>query len=213
MATKESIQKRFAELEAAANAMRPSRHGVNFVDHQDWQRWSTSAQNLIEIVFGKESVHFQNFKKQYDDFQGYRENLQYTLGVFEAAKADFESGFCNSLEKQISGEVFGSFIFAAKSALEEGNKDVAAVLVCAALEDALKKFAATNGLNVDGKDMTAVINALKSKSLVAGAQKGILDSMPKIRNAAMHAEWSKISPIEVGGIIGYTQQFLIENFS
>jgi hypothetical protein len=34
-------------------------------------------------------------------------------------------------------------------------------LACAALEDALKRYATNNGLNVDGKDMTEVIGALK----------------------------------------------------
>jgi hypothetical protein len=68
---------------------------------------------------------------------------------------------------------------------------VAAVLPSAALEDALKRYASLRGLNVDGKVMQEVINALKAKGLVGGSQKSLLDSMPKVRDAAMHADWQK----------------------
>jgi len=39
--------------------------------------------------------------------------------------------------------------------------------------------------------MSDVVGALKAKGLVGGAQKTLLDTMPKIRNFAMHADWSK----------------------
>jgi hypothetical protein len=90
---------------------------------------------------------------------------------------------------------------------------VAAVLACAALEDALKRFATANGLNVDDKGMSDVVNALKSKSLVAGAQKTMLDGMPRIRNYAMHGDWSKLSEPDVSGVIGFVEQFLLTKFS
>ena len=60
--------------------------------------------------------------------------------------------------------------------------------------------------------MQDVVNALKSKGLVSGAQKTLLDSMPKIRDYAMHAEWNKIGPQEAGSVIGFVEQFLLTNF-
>jgi len=53
------------------------------------------------------------------------------------------------------------FVLLAKSALENNQKDVAAVLASAALEDALKRYASLHGLDVAGKEMQDVINALK----------------------------------------------------
>jgi hypothetical protein len=61
--------------------------------------------------------------------------------------------------------------------LEEGNKDVAAVLACAALEDALKRYATLNDLDVQDQSMQQVVGALKSKGLVSGAQKILLDTV------------------------------------
>jgi hypothetical protein len=87
----------------------------------------------------------------------------------------------------LSGEILGDFVGLAQRSLQEGYKDVAAVLACAALEDALKRYASLNGLEVGDKDMQEVVNALKSKGLVGGAQKTLLDAMPKLRDYAMHA--------------------------
>lgn len=212
MATKETIQKRFEEL---ANQPVGSRiiQNSNFVEEQSWGSWSSSALNLVEMTFGTKSSHYERLKQITHDKQSvYFVNYREALGVFLGAKADYEKGCYISLDKMVSGEVFGDFIAAAKRSRDEGNKDVAAVLACAALEDALKRFASVNGLNVDGKEMSEVISALKSKGLVGGAQKSILETMPKIRNSAMHADWSKISLIEVGGVIGFTEQFLLQNF-
>lgn len=206
--------KQFAELDADSRKLRRTNSEMGpLIEGEDFQRWATSAQNIIKIAFGNNSPHYENFSKAYEAFTGYAYEFENAKGVFSAAKNDFEGGFATTLEALVSGEIFGDFIGAAKNALADGNKDVAAVLACAALEDALKRYATENALNVDGKDMSEVIGALKSKGLVGGSQKSILETMPKTRNAAMHADWAKISTTEVGGVIGFTEQFLLQNFS
>ena len=97
----------------------------------------------------------------------------------------------------------------AKAALGEGHHTVAAVLACAALEDALKRYAIRNGLQIDGKTMEDVVNALKGAGLVSGAQKALLGAMPKVRNYAMHADWDKITPQDAGSVIGFVESFLL----
>ena len=99
------------------------------------------------------------------------------------------------------------------AALAEGAKDVAAVLACAALEDALKRLALLNNLEVSDKTMQDVVNALKAKGLVGGAQKSLLDTMPKIRDYTMHANWDKITPQDVGSVMGFVEQLLLVKFS
>ena len=61
--------------------------------------------------------------------------------------------------------------------------------------------------------MQEVVSALKSQGLVSGAQKTLLDTMPKIRDYAVHANWSKIQPEDVSSVIGFVEQFLITKFS
>ncbi|WP_218151147.1 DUF4145 domain-containing protein [Nitrosospira briensis] len=134
-------------------------------------------------------------------------------GIFRAAMADYKGGYTFSYQAAIAGEVYGDFIVLAKNALGEGSKDVAAVLACAALEDALKRLAQSNGLEVSEKVMQEVVSALKSKGVVGGAQKALLDAMPKIRDYAMHANWEKITPQDVGSVIGFVEQLLLNKFS
>ena len=216
MATKETIQKRFEELAVSPVGIRLTDNGWYLADERQWGAWSSSALNLLRLVFGSDSSHFVQFENLIQsstpDGSVMQEQYHRALGSFSGAKTDYEKGCYESLERKVSGEVFGDFIAAAKNALAEDNKDVAAVLACAALEDALKRFANSNGLNVDGKDMSEVIGALKSKSLVGGSLKSILETMPRTRNAAMHADWAKITTTEVGGVIGFTEQFLLQNF-
>jgi hypothetical protein len=175
----------------------------------DWSRWTTSVMNLLEGLFGIDSVYFKRFSDTARDYHAIKE----AKGIFTAAKRDFEEGYAFSLRNVTTGEIFGDFINLAKECLGENYKDVAAVLACAALEDALKRFARENGFDVDKKVMQEVINALKSKGLIKGAQKSLLEAMPKIRDYAMHADWHKIKSEDVSGVIGFTERFIIEHFS
>lgn len=61
--------------------------------------------------------------------------------------------------------------------------------------------------------MQDIVNALKAKGLVSGGQKSLLDTMPKLRNYALHAEWAKLSEPDVSSVIGFVEQFLLSNFS
>lgn len=116
-------------------------------------------------------------------------------------------------ERRVESSVLGDFVLLSKAALENGNKDVASVLAAAALEDCLKRFAVRHGISVDGPSMQDIVGALKSKGLVSGAHKTMLDTMPKLRDYAMHANWSKVDGPSVNAMIGFVEQFLADNFS
>ncbi len=210
------FQKRFNELKAQFEAMpfhpNSTRSGTH-VPSGFWEQWATSAQNLIRAVFGENSPHYTNFINAFKKCAGYDDDVNVLKGIFLSAKDDFEGGYVFDVDLRVSGEVFGDFVAIAKQALSEGHKDVAAVLACAALEDTLKRFATANDLDVGEKSMQEVVGALKSKGLVSGAQKSLLDTMPRIRNYAMHADWEKISAPDVSSVIGFVEQFLLSHFS
>ncbi len=48
----------------------------------------------------------------------------------------------------------------------DGHKDIAAVLACAASENALKRYADLNGLDVNDKVMQEVVSAIKAEVLL-----------------------------------------------
>ena len=211
----ELIKKGFTDLEQQYNGIgwnRP-KEASSYADPADWQRWATSALNLIKRVLGEDSIHYQNFKLIYTNMKGWEEELEQLNGIFLAARDDYEGGYLFNTQSVILGEIFSDFILLSEQVLREGNKDVAAVLACAALEDALKRFAISHGMDVENKDMSDVVNALKAKGLVKGAQKTLLDTMPKIRNYAMHADWHKVAREDVGSVIGFVKEFINRHFS
>ncbi len=203
------IAKRFTELERQMARVQPSGNSSS----GEWYEWATSVLNLLQRAFGAGSAHLQNFQRIYDSFTGWESDVEAAKGVFRAAKADYDGGYIFNLETAISGEIFGDFVGLAKRSLAEGHKDVAAVLACAALEDVLKRFAIRHSCDTANRSMQDVVGALKAKGLVGGAQKTLLDTMPKIRDYAMHAEWTKIGPADVNSVIGFVEQFLISHFS
>lgn len=217
MKLEERIAARFVELEDEGRQVPISRPGPGEgspqVETEAFQRWASSALHLVASVYGEASPHYKNLDAAYSRASMYTTvRLREMRGLFGGAKSDFDGGYLFNVERVVSGELFADFVVSAKTALSEGQKDVAAVLACAALEDALKRLATANRIAVDQKGMTDVINALKAAGLVSGPQKSLLDTMPKLRDAAMHADWNRITPQDVGSVIGYVEQFLLTHF-
>ncbi|OGY68536.1 MAG: hypothetical protein A3B94_00155 [Candidatus Jacksonbacteria bacterium RIFCSPHIGHO2_02_FULL_43_10] len=123
------------------------------------------------------------------------------------------AGLITNIVIQASGAIIGDFLAIAKNELKNGNKDVAAVLSSAALEDSLKRKAEEFSIKTEGKDLSQIINALKSQGIFSGAETPIVSSYVKLRNSAMHADWAKIQGADVGSLIGFLEPFLIKNFS
>jgi Domain of unknown function (DUF4145) len=213
---REVFLRRFGELHLAFGRL-PYAQGNSvstaYVPEGQWRKWATSVESLIVAAVGRSSIHSRNFGDLYTKCTGYDHEVKALFGVFESAKEDFEGGYVFNVDLRVSGEVFGDFVVLARRALSEGHKDVAAVLSCAALEDALKRFAISQDIDVDARTMAEVVNALKSEGLVSGAQKSLLDAMPRIRNLALHADWGKITEPDVSSVIGFVEQFLLTKFN
>lgn len=167
---------------------------------------------LLESLYGANSQKYSSYNKELSDQQSPGEKLAITLGVLKSIKAEIEAGLVASLELEVQGGVFGDFVTLARESLDE-SKDVAAVLVSAALEDTLKRFALQNGLDVADTDMAQVINALKSHGLLKGPQAAVVQSYVKLRNKAFHAEWDNIEKETVNSAISFTETFLLKHFS
>ena len=204
---------RFFDLQSELDEMHLETISGLYVQSDIWQKWATSVESLISAACGTHSPYYSHFVEVHQKCNGYIDHVQALAGIFQSAKEAFDRGYLFDVERDVSAEIFGDFVVLAKQALAEDNKDVAAVLAAAALEDALKRYAASNGLDVDDASMSKTIGALKSKGLVSGAQKSLLTAMLRMRNHAMHAEWEKIEKPDVSGLIGFVEQFLLTHFS
>jgi Domain of unknown function (DUF4145) len=214
-ALQSKLKERFESLAKQAATIPIQGRDSQHAEAQAFYSWAASALHLLHGVFGAESPHYTRFNAELKNITNNyvpERQCRACVGAFLGAKSDFDGGFLFSLETEVAGELFGDFVATAKAALAEGHHAVAAVLACAALEDALKRYAMSNGLATEAKTMDEVVNALKSKGLVSGAEKALLSAMPKIRNYAMHAEWNKLTAQDAGSVIGYVEQFLLAHF-
>ena len=160
---------------------------------------------------GSENDHYINFNNNFK-YSPSVYNVKPAIGIMKAAFDDYSHGLVMDIREEIAGEIFQDFLGLARRALEEGNKDVAAVLASAALEDTLKRYAEKQGITIDDEDLADIVNKLKSQGLVGGTLKNSLSAMIKLRNCAMHADWNKISEPDVSSEIAFVEQFLITYF-
>ena len=214
---KEEIKQRYADL-AQGMPVGISQRDIDQVRPPEriiWKQWAASALNLIGISFGKDSTLFSEMGKAIasEEMGGIPWACGAAIGVFTAARDDYNLGFATALDQRISGEIFGDLLNSANAALQEGYKDSAAVLAAAAFEDSLKKIGILRGLEVGGRELQDLVNLLKAQQILTGASGKIAGNFVKTRNAAMHAEWNKITPEEVGGLIGFVQQMIVQHLS
>lgn len=175
---------------------------------------------LASSLYGEHSPQVEAIKDsneriaKYEWSQGLRDTatIWEMRGILRTIRAEVETGLLDSIRNSVKGEILSDFLLLAQQSLSH-SKDVAAVLACAALEDALKRFAEANGLQCDDKEMSEVVNGLKAKGLVQGAQGKVLQSFVGVRNKALHAEWDRIDGAEVHAVIGFLQTFLADRFS
>ena len=175
--------------------------------------------SLLQKIYGNSNDHIINFQSQLSDFNfndssiKYKDILEICIAKLEFIKIEINLGLVSSIENEVTGEVVADFLSLARKSLVEDVLVVSAVLSCASLEDILKRYAKSNGLNVDEKTMSEVINALKSKGLVSSAQDSILKGYAKIRNKVFHAEWANIEKADISSIIGFSEEFVLKHFS
>lgn len=177
--------------------------------------------NILTNLFGAKSPQVKSLvdqrkmivAKKYSNEYELRETCHLVSGVLRSTKDDIKAGLITNIVIQASGAVIGDFLAIAKNELKGGNKDVAAVLASAALEDALKRKADELGVKTENKDLSVIINALKAQGFFSGAETPIVSSYVKLRNSAMYADWTKIQGTDVGSLIGFLEPFLVKNFS
>jgi len=209
----EDILKRIDELIGLGNEALSTEKDEgfgSFVNNGKFRGFRSASLSFLENIFGPHQTYYKEFI-EHVKVSG-PSHTEAGINILKAAKAEIEGGWLFTVEGQVSAGIFADFIALAKEALDD-NKDVAAVLACAALEDALKRVAIKENLDMDEKDMSEVINALKAKGVIKGAQAPIVQSYVKLRNKAFHAEWDKFDKESVSSVIGFTEQFLLTYFS
>jgi hypothetical protein len=172
--------KRFEDLiEFYENEIKPKRKLVRTYHRSDnyytydkenldlVQKWLINAENILEIVFGKDSLQLKTFDSiRKNEKTKFANKVHKIKGLLEGAKEDIENGFLLGQEFIIANEVFDSVLEEAKFFIfEQKNKDIGAILLRIVLEAAIKRIAKKEGIDIEGKKISALNDELKMNNI------------------------------------------------
>jgi hypothetical protein len=211
---KQEIIDRADELIKIAQSSRAERLHQN-----DVEQVLLGALSLVKYCYGENSKQFEilyGVKKtcgqvSYNSYE-YQSKTN-SIGVLNNLKSDINFGLLTSIEKQTAGEIYTDMLTLSKKLVDDNYKESSAVLACGAFEDCMKKIAQQNGINVADADLSEVINALKSKTIMQSVQANVAKSHVQLRNKAFHAQWDKIDIPEIKSLIAFLEEIILKNFN
>jgi hypothetical protein len=126
--------------------------------------------------------------------------------AFEAAREDYEGGYCNSLRNLVHAEVFSIELEQASELLRAGYKTPAAVVAGVVLETTLRGLCLKHGIEPTS------VNKMNSDLAKAGqysllVQKRVT-ALADIRNNAAHGHPDKFSDADVRDMIAQVETFV-----
>lgn len=139
------VIKRFEDLAAKAKEVEATvliNDTSAVVDSNKFQEWATEAMNLLQRVFGAESVHYHNFDAIYSKIINiaYLESFNTCKGILKAAQEDYAGGNTFELHDHLHEAVLKYISGQASELLQSGQKEAACILSVVALESTLKEL-------------------------------------------------------------------------
>ena len=130
------------------------------------------------------------------------ESIPYLVGIIEALKTAYESGYLYKIEELIHSDVFSDFISMAEYLLKEGYKDPAAVIIGGVLEEHLRKLCLRNTITTTVDDRPKKADMMNSEL----ASKGVYNKLDQksvtawldLRNKAAHGKYTEYTDEQVG---------------
>jgi len=115
MKTNPLVTKRFRELSEKATAIADAKtldfvsddDGTSYyaIDCADFSGWATSVLNLLQRVFGEDSIHFQHFSRDSKQVGDSERVFCVVVAIFNAAREDYEGGYLFNLQSLVKAEV------------------------------------------------------------------------------------------------------------
>ena len=164
--------------------------GPDRVDNAAFSQWKAGALSFLNVVFGQDSTHFEQFSTQCRT--SYYSSAVTGQGILKAAMEDFEGGYLISLEELVSADVFADFLEMAQYLLEQGYKDPTASLIGAVLENGLRRIARNNDVELRaGDDLSTLNQKLADKPVYNRLTQKRVQVWAAVRNNADHGHFSE----------------------
>lgn len=181
--------------------------------NQLYLTWKVKAENLLRFSCGEDSVHYQAFLREKENGLYYPTRLENSLPVVLAAYDDLKSGFLVSFKRIVQAEVFDSELEQAKSLLDSGYKNAAAVIAGTVLETVIKELCLNNGIALDRKKLTHLNDDLAKASVYNKLQQKQITALADIRNNAAHGDYDQFTKEDVERMIDDIERFLLNHSS
>ncbi|QDV69079.1 hypothetical protein Poly24_27930 [Rosistilla carotiformis] len=209
MKTNPLVSQRFQELHDKATAIAAAKTPWFFdrnegeqlfkIDTANFTGWATSVLNLLQRLFGEDSIHFQHFSRNSAGVSESYNGFKRTLSIFDAAREDYEGGYLFNLQSLVKAEVFDDMLEQSRALLKAGYKDPACVVAGVALETTLKDLCSRNGIAHSKLDKMNA-NLAKVGTYNKGMQKQITAWADR-RNSAAHGDWNAYNDHDVDDMI------------
>ena len=126
-------------------------------------------------------------------------------------KEESSRGLVRKLEYIAIATTLDDFLDHAVTFHKANRAPEAGVLAAIVLEDTIKKIAAKNDLEVEGKSIEELVDDLVKADVLTPVKAKRVKAYAGVRNGALHAEWDKFDIRDAGELIAGTRE-LIEHF-
>jgi hypothetical protein len=209
---REAIISRIEPLLAAGDALQRAQSDGGWYSrefHGGLAGWIAQSTTAIMSIVGSDHPYYSNFIE--DTKHESPTDAARGTAILLALKQDVENGYLRRQADLVAASVFSDFLDMAGYLLEEGYFHAAASIIGAVVEDGLRRMAITANVPVKPRDD---INALSSKL----RQKGVFTPLvakritlwAEIRNHADHAEWAKVTKVDVDEMYKAVVAFMAE---
>ena len=185
-----------------------SPYGRNGVDHEGFHSWAIAVMNVLKNIFGENSVHYEAFSRAYSKFNGWEEDFHVCMGIFIAAKEDFQGGYIFNFKSLVRAEIADDFLEQAEELLRAGYKDPACIITGVTLETTLKNICEKRLITI-GKLDKMNADLCKAGTYNIGMQKQITAWADR-RNNAAHGRWDSYTKEDVKDMIRGVKRFMAE---
>ncbi|WP_151745044.1 HEPN domain-containing protein [Acinetobacter calcoaceticus] len=216
----QKILNRFVELLKEANEISNNSFvdtTIRFPNFEDfsptyqalYSEWIIKAQNILLLACGDNSIHFAAFKRQLSGSSDTPKRLRQLIPILNAAYDDLKNGFLITFKQIVQAEVFDSELEQAKSLLESGYKNAAAVIAGVVLETAIKELCLNNGIDIERKRLTQLSDDLAKSGVYNKLQQKQITALADIRNNAAHGNYDEFTKEDVERMISDIERFLL----
>ena len=188
----------------------------NRVDITHWvgrfTEWQTRSENLILYIVGANSFQAENFRRIMNTVLE-NHKLVKGRGILKALKTDLERGLLGNIKNQMRKEISSDFLERAQYYLEMGDKDSAAFLGGAVLENGLRKIANRHNVPVkDSDDISSLNTKLANAEVYPRSAQKQIQAWKAVRDPADHGKFGEYTADTVKYMLDGVQHFIAEHF-